>query len=83
MGDKDWKQLTETGNFNWNDMDAIFDTSGDCIGGCILSNGMPADDINLTGYICENHRVISKSPVGESRLSFPGSVVGQSRMWLF
>lgn len=47
IGSNDWKQVTDTVNYSWNDLDAIFDTAtGQCdAAGCLLGG-----DVDLTGY---------------------------------
>jgi hypothetical protein len=52
IGDKDWRQVTETTGFSWNDFDAIFDTTtGACdAGGCLLGG-----TVDLNGYIWANN----------------------------
>ena len=49
IGDKDWRQVTGTTNYSWNDFDTIFDTTtGSCDAvGCLLSNGNST--VDLTG----------------------------------
>lgn len=55
IGGKDWRQVTDTTGYSWNDFDAIFDTStGACdVVGCLLDNG--ASTVNLTGYTWANN----------------------------
>ena len=47
IGDKDWRQVTDTTNNSWNDFDAIFDTAtGQYDGAGLLLGGVGGVDVS-------------------------------------
>lgn len=52
IGDKDWKQVSETSGYSWSDFDAIFDIS---TGACNVSGCLLGGSIDLAGYVWANN----------------------------
>jgi len=47
IGDKDWRQITDTAGYTWDDFDAIFDTS---TGACDIASCLLGGTVDLMGY---------------------------------